>query len=207
MDRKKYYDAEPWYFREKTRDWYQQMELSNDAIKGALIALVTPESVVTEVACGGGWLAELLTSLKPRAYLGFDFATTAAENAARRLEHAANFRCVLGDALASETYPADTNLILAHQFFHCLVGVDRARWLSICQGVLSRNVGSLCLSSMIGLPDSVRATVNEVTRINKPGNRYYAEDAEIQAELRSAGFRIDEILYPEAHVAIYRARA
>lgn len=203
MERRTYYDAEPWYQREKTIDWYQQVELPNEAIKTRLREIINTGSVVTEVACGGGWLAEFISTLKPKTYRGFDFAETAANNASKRLRDMENFICFQGDALSPTSYATDTNLILAHQFLHCLVGEDRIRWMTICKDVLSPNSGSLLLSSMVGLPASVRDTVDEKTRINRPGNRYYAEDEEIQSELRSVGFSIAETIYPESHSGIY----
>lgn len=205
MKRKTYYDADPWYQREKTIDWYQQMEPSNDAIKAKLKELINFNSIITEVACGGGWLAEFIVTLNPKEYRGFDFSETAASNAANRLQKIENFNCIQGDALSPKSYSLDTNLILAHQFLHCLVGEDRTRWMAICKDVLSHSSGSLLFTSMIGLPKSVRDAVDEKTRINKPGNRYYAEDCEIQSELRLVGFKIVETIYPEEHVGIYRA--
>ncbi len=205
MKRKVYYDAEPWYQRENTIDWYQQMEKSNETIKLCLSEAVDSNSLITEVACGGGWLAEFIVDLKPKLYRGFDFAETAVKNASQRIHKAENFRCFQGDALSLESYDPETNFILAHQFLHCLIGDDRRIWLLICNKTLSKNSGSLLLSSMIGLPASVKNTVEMKTRINKPGNRYYAEDAEIQRELRSSGFKITQVLYPEDHIAVYKA--
>jgi len=205
MERKTYYDAEPWYQREKTRDWYQQMETSNVAFKRKLAELITAESIITEVACGGGWLAEFIATLRPKAYRGFDFAGTAAKNASARLKHVENFHFFEGDALSPASYSPDANLVVSHQFLHCLVGNDRFRWMALVRESLEHNGGSFLLSSMIGLPDSLRGEVNEETKINRPGNRYYAEDEEIQSELRAAGFQIAGILYPEPHVGIYQA--
>jgi hypothetical protein len=145
-----------------------------------------------------------MATLCPKAYRGFDFAKTAASNAAKRLEGLENFHCFQGDALSPASYSLNTNLIVAHQFLHCLVGQDRARWMALVREPLERNRGTLLLSSMIGLPDSLRGEVDMKTRINRPGNRYYAEDEEIQAELKEAGFEIAEILYPEPYVGIYR---
>jgi hypothetical protein len=207
MDRKTYYDAEPWYLRENATEWYQQMEKANEAIKRCLSEKINSQSFITEVACGGGWLAEFIVSLNPKAYRGFDFAETAASNAAKRLNRIEEFRCFHGDALSSEVYDSETNFILAHQFLHCLIGDDRKRWLEICKSTLSKNFGSFLISSMIGLPDCLKNSIDERTRINKPGNRYYAEDQEIQAELRFSGFRLQQVIYPEPYVAIYYALA
>ncbi len=58
---------------------------------------------------------------------------------------------------------------------------------------------------MIGFPDGLKGTVDPDTRINIPGNRYYAEDGEIQNELKNAGFTIKRTEYPEDYSAIYMA--
>jgi hypothetical protein len=52
--RREYYDAEPWYQREKTQDWYQQMEFTNQAVKDLLQQIIQPDFRILEVACGGG---------------------------------------------------------------------------------------------------------------------------------------------------------
>lgn len=205
MQRRIYYDAEPWYQREKTVDWYQQMEPSNQQVMKKLRDLVGAETNIAEVACGGGWLAEFISTLNPKSYQGFDFSETASKNAANRIQKLKNFKCFQGDALSLQSYATNTHLIVAHQFLHCLIGEDRTQWMAICKNILSQNSGTLLFSSMIGMPDSVRDAVDEKTRINKPGNRYYAEDQEILSELSSAGFKVVEKIYPEAHVGIYRA--
>ena len=86
MERKTYYDAEAWYQREKTLDWYQQMPRSNEIFKGLLRNIINEDSVLTEVACGGGWLAEFFVTLNPKKYRGFDFSETAVQNANLRLQ-------------------------------------------------------------------------------------------------------------------------
>jgi ABC-type transport system substrate-binding protein len=60
---------------------------------------------------------------------------------------------------------------------------------------------------MIGLPESHVAFADLETKINKPGNRYYADDEEIQQELNQAGFTIETTLYPEDYSGVYLAKA
>ena len=74
--RRTYYDAEPWYQREKSANWYQQNSISNKAIKAILKDLVAEQQCVMEIGCGGGWLAEFVLSLGVKKYFGFDFSET-----------------------------------------------------------------------------------------------------------------------------------
>ena len=115
-----------------------------------------------------------------------------------------NATVVRGDALARQHY-TESDVILAHQFFHCLIGDDRLSWLRLCAGALSARQGSLMLSSMVGLPESLPGGIDPVTRINRPGNRYYAELEEIEQELSTAGFVVRTVIRPLEHDAIFVA--
>ena len=205
MKRREYYDAEPWYLREKTCDWYQQMEKTNEMFSDLLRQNLDKNSLVLEIACGGGWIARYVENLGVKSYLGFDFAETAVQNAGESLKNFSNAEIIKGDALDSTLYEGAHNIVIAHQFLHCLIGDDRKIWLNLCFRLVKRNNGKFLLSSMIGLPEIFKGIVDPVTRINTPGNRYYAEDEEIQNELKSAGFKIKETIYPEDHSAIYLA--
>lgn len=85
MDRRTYFDAEPWYRRENTRDWYQQMEATNQELTSILAGLPIEGMTITEVACGVGWLAEHLCQRNPKSYVGVDFAETGVANARARV--------------------------------------------------------------------------------------------------------------------------
>ena len=204
--RREYYDAEPWYRREKTQDWYQQMELTNQVVKDLLQQIIKPDFRILEVACGGGWLSEFILKLKISEYKGFDFAESAVSNAKSRLQKYKKWTILRADALSPEIYDCDFELIIAHQFLHCLIGEDRHIWMKLCHETLKRNNGSLLLSSMIGLPESHASFVDLQTKINKPRNRYYADDEEIELELNQAGFTIETTLYPEDYSGVYLAK-
>jgi len=206
LKRRTYFDAEPWYQREKTGDWYQQMEKTNEAFKELLEENLNKSHRVLEVACGGGWLAEYIMGLGVEYYAGFDFAETAVKNAAERLKRYNNVEIMRGDALDPSLYNGDYDFIVAHQFLHCLIGDDRKIWLNLCSDALGKNRGTFLLSSMIGLPESLGDNVNPVTRVNIPGNRYYAEDEGIRDELKSADFEIERIIYPENNSGIYLSK-
>ena len=205
--RREYYDAEPWYQREKKQDWYQQMELTNQTVKDLLQQMIQPDFQILEVACGGGWLSEFILKQKITKYTGFDFAETAVSNAKSRLQKFKNWNVLQADALSPKIYDCNVDLIIAHQFLHCLIGEDRHTWMKLCHNTLKRNTGYLLLSSMIGLPESHADFVDLQTKINKPRNRYYAEDEEIQNELEQAGFIIEKRLYPEDYSGIYWVKA
>ncbi|MFC1745243.1 class I SAM-dependent methyltransferase [Candidatus Riflebacteria bacterium] len=204
MKRRFYFDAEPWYRRENTIDWYQQMSLTNEAVQKILSRLVSVVHSILEVACGGGGLAIFLASLQPAKYLGFDFAETAILNAKERLKSFPNFSVHTGDALELGEYTDNYDLIIAHQFFHCLIGKDRREFLSNCKKALKNNNGILIISSMHGVP--VGLEIDTVSRINKPENRYYAYDYEIKSEIESVEFTIIETSYPEKHSVIFVSR-
>ena len=205
MKRRKYYDAEPWYLREKTQQWYQQMEKTNEEFKKLLRKNLSKNSQVLEIACGGGGIASYIMNLGVKSYRGFDFAETAVQNARESLKDYSNVEITRGDALDPGLYEGPCNFIVSHQFLHCLIGDDRRTWLDLCFNLVNKNNGMFLLSSMIGLPESFKGIVDPVTRINIPGNRYYAEDNEIQNELKSAGFRIKKVIFPEDYSAVYLA--
>lgn len=204
MERRAYYDAEPWYQREKTQDWYQQMEPTNEAMKAVLEEYVSTRRSVLEVACGGGWLAEYLLKKGVRSYSGFDFSETAVTNARKRLGEFEDAKVWRGDALAPQYYTKQYDVVVSNQFLHCLIGKDRADWLKKCKAAL-RPAGVLVISCAIGVAPALADTVDPVTKQNKPGNRYYADEEEIKAELTAAGFEVEEVLHPEDFSAIFVA--
>ncbi len=204
--RRVYYDAEPWYLRERTGDWYQQNIRSNTAMKEILSDLVQPGWSCFEVGCGGGWLAMHLIALGVREYRGLDFAESAIEAAQERLEHAPNALVRRGDALVASNYPDAADLIVANQFLHCLIGQHRSQWLSICSNTLQSRSGSLVLSTMVGIPAQLEAHLDRTSRTNRPGNRYYAELDEVWHEVEHAGMSIAGVVQVMEHDAIFVCR-
>ncbi len=204
METRPYYDAEPWYKREKTLDWYQQMEKTNQAMQELLGEFITKKTTVLEVACGGGWLAEFILKGNVNSYSGFDFSETAITNAKKRLATFEDAKIWRADALSPQIYLKKYNLIISHQFLHCLIGKDRGEWLKKCRSALHSD-GVLVFSSMIGIPESLSSAVNPETKVNKPGNRYYADEKEIISEIEAAGFELEHVVHPEDNSAIFVA--
>jgi|GEM_PF-5244963 len=202
MERRAYYDAEPWYKREGTQDWYQQMEPTNEALRVALGEYFSKRLTVLEIACGGGWLAEFILKAGVSSYSGFDFSETAVNNARKRLGDFEDARLWRGDALNPQYYTKQYSLVVSHQFLHCLIGPDRVKWLSLCRKAL-RPEGVLVISSMVGIPSSESGDVDAKTKLNKPGNRYYASEDEIKAEILEAGMELEDVLHPEDNSAIF----
>ena len=204
MKRRAYYDAEPRYQKEASVDWYRQNETMNQALRDALVEYISPKKAVLEVGCGGGWLAEHLLKAGVRAYSGFDYSETAITNARKRLEAFEEARIWRGDALAPQNYTKKYDCIVAHQFLQCLVGPHRAQWLALCKSALYAE-SVLILSTTIGIPSAHADAIDPVTKQNKLGNRYFAEEEEIKAEIIAAGFEVVEVLHPEPNSAIFVA--
>ena len=206
MQRRAYYDAEPWYQREGTQDWYQQMEKTNQAMMALLAEKLNAQSRVLEIACGGGWLAEFILGHGSQSYLGFDYAETAAKNTADRIAKFPSGEAKRGDALHPLIYAGKYNSVVSHQFLHCLIGPDRSVWLANCRSAL-KDGGIFVISSMAGVPPALMDSIDPATKQNKPGNRYYAEESEIEAEISAAGFGVVQKLQPEPYSVIFLTKA
>jgi len=206
MQRRAYYDAEPRYQREKTQDWYQQKEKTNQGMREVLTEYLTPRHSVLEVACGGGWLSEFILKAGVKSYSGFDFSETAVTNARKRLAAFEEAKMWRGDALAAQYYSKKYDSIVSHQFLQCLIGPDRVKWLAHCRSALKPE-GVLIFSSAIGIPPSLAASIDPVTKQNKLGNRYYATEEEIKAEILKAGLELEEVIHPEEFSGIFVAGA
>lgn len=204
MKRRAYYDAEPRYQQEKTQDWYKQNEKANQALKEALKEYLSPKQSVLEVGCGGGWLAEHILKAGVKSYSGFDFSETAVTNARKRLAEFEDAKVWRGDALSPQYYTKKYNCIIAHQFLQCLIGEDRSKWLSSCKAALWAE-GVLVVSTTIGVPPEFASAVDPKTKLNKLGNRYFANEEEVKAEIAAAGFELEEVIHPDEFSAIFVA--
>ncbi len=205
--RKTYFDAEPWYQREGSGDWYQQCQSSNEA----MVKILRPwskGSSILEIGCGGvGWLGEFLLTEGCRKYHGIDLAESAISRASERLSEFEHVTLTRGDALNPQWYDDSRDLIVANQFLHCIIGADRSVWFDGCHSCLSQTEGRLVLSSMVGIPDHLSNEIDRVSRVNRPGNRYYAEPEEIREELRRHGFSILTEHQAHQHDIILTAQA
>jgi 2-polyprenyl-3-methyl-5-hydroxy-6-metoxy-1,4-benzoquinol methylase len=204
MKRRAYFDAEPRYQKEAGPDWYRQNEAVNQALREALGEYITAKKNVMEVGCGGGWLAEHLLKTGVRAYSGFDFSETAVTRARRRLEAFEEAKIWRGDALSPANYSKKYDCIVAHQFLQCLIGPHRAQWLALCkQSLYAESV--LLISTTVGMPAEHADAVDPVTKQNKLGNRYFASEEEVKAEILAAGLEVEEVLRPDEQHAIFVA--
>lgn len=205
--RRVYFDAEPWYQREKTEEWYQQEEICNEAMRKTLCKLTTEKCRVVEVGCGGGWLAEYIRGLGVKSYIGIEYSETAISNCLSKGLHASQFEFKRGSALSKDLYPEKADIIVGHQFIHCVIGDDRSAWYRICKSVLQSTHGKLVLSSMIGVPEKLKDQIDPKTRLNKPKNRIYLDDEQIQEELKTEGFVVENVEYPTDNYAQYMLSA
>jgi cyclopropane fatty-acyl-phospholipid synthase-like methyltransferase len=202
--RRKYYDAEPVYLRENTPNWYQQLPTTNEAIQRVLLDLI-PGKTALEIGCGGGWLGRFLLQNQAKSYSGFDFSETAIAYANKRVGKFSNARVFLGDALEPSSYLGGADLIVAHQFAQCLIGLDRTRWLKLAREAIHPK-GVFVMSTMVGIPSGLVQVVDPVTRTNRFRNRYFATEAELQEELLQTGYRVEQAICPEKHMLILLAR-
>lgn len=204
LERRAYYDAEPRYQREKTPEWYQQSEKTNESMRESLKEFLTPKKSVLEIGCGGGGLAEFILKTGVKAYSGFDFSETAVTNARQRLGEFEEARIWRSDALDPKTYSKKYDCLVAHQFLHCLIGPDRAKWFSLCRTAIHPD-GVLVFSTMVGVPPRLAEAYDSSTKQNKMKNRYFADENEIKAEIAAAGFELEHVIHPEENSAIFVA--
>lgn len=207
QSKKTYYDADPLYLREQTPQWYQQLQSSNEMVQSLLGDLISPETDVLQIGCGGGWLGGFLLARKIRSYMGFDYSACAVEQARQRLKNYSNASVYVADALVATSYPKRVDLVLAHQFAQCMIGDDRKTWLEHARNCLNPQEGILLLSCMVDIPSGLRTVVDEKTRINPYHNCYYADRATVLAELACTGFSVVNSWDPEENMLIVLARS
>ncbi len=183
------------------------MIASNQELEKWLLETPLQNQNILEVACGGGWVSRYLAKHNtPKSYLGIDFAPSAVKNALT-LNANNNFDFKEADALDSTLYEKNYDFIMAHQFLHCLIGKDRTKWLQLCHQSLKESGGHLFISSMVTIPKSLAGTIDPETKTNKPRNRYYADENEIEEELKAVNFKIIKQAKPEQYVNFYLAKA
>lgn len=202
--RRRYYDADPIYQREKTPDWYQQLPLTN-RIFAAELALRAKNKNILELGCGGGWLADVALRAQAASYLGVDFAPTAIAFAARRFRAHKQVKFLVGDALDPDLLkmglPQQFDFCIAHQFAQCFLGEDRIRWLENARSWLAPG-SILLLSSLVGVPEGLKSEVSPERRYNRLRNRYFAEAAELLDEIKRTQFTVLNEIIPEEHMRV-----
>jgi SAM-dependent methyltransferase len=147
-----------------------------------------------EVGCGGGQ-ATLRLARQGFQATGIDFAPSAIALARANAEREglpATF--VVGDGLTLAGLPvAGFDLVVDNHMLHCLVArEDRARCLAAVRRVLAP--GGIFFSTTMSCegasfdPAALRADPR--TRVSEHGTRFWVSEAELRAELASAGFEI-----------------
>jgi SAM-dependent methyltransferase len=140
-----------------------------------------------DLGCGGGQASMRLAASGHRV-VGVDFAPTAIELARR---NAPELRFLVGDCLALDLPDASFDLAVDNHVLHCILGADRARFLTEVARVL--RPGGLLFSECMsreGTVDFERFGFDPTTFVSKHGNRYLVGEAELDAELAAAGFDI-----------------
>jgi SAM-dependent methyltransferase len=140
-----------------------------------------------DLGCGGGQASLKLAACGYRV-VGVDFAPTAIELARR---NAPELQFVVGDCLALELSAASFDLAVDNHVLHCIIGLDRARFLREIARVL--RPGGLLFSDTMsreGPVDFDRFNFDPTTFISRNGNRYLVAETELDGELETAGFEI-----------------
>lgn len=149
-------------------------------------ALAAPGDAL-DLGCGGGQASMRLAASGHRV-VGVDFAPTAIDLARR---NAPELRFLVGDCLALDLPDASFDLAVDNHVLHCILGADRARFLTEVARVLRPDglLFSECMSRE-GTVDFERFGFDPTTFVSKRGNRYLVGEAELDAELAAAGFDI-----------------
>lgn len=158
-----------------------------DAIDGFLASPHARPGDALDLGCGGGQVSIKLAAHGYRV-VGVDFDPTAID-LARRNAPALEF--VVGDCLALPLPAATFDLAVDNHTLHCLIGIDRGRFLREVARVL-RPGGLLFSESMSreGDVDFDAFGFDPTTFVSRNGNRYLVGATELDAELADAGFEI-----------------
>jgi len=139
---------------------------------------------VLEIGCGGG---ELAFELAKRDIIveACDFSETAIRlcNAKNPPE---NLTFFVGNAMTHRGFPNPPyDWIIANQFLQGIIGGDRVFFLKRVRENLKPN-GKVLISTLLGIPDSLKDDVNPQTRVNSTNTLYFAELDQFAAELSQA---------------------
>ena len=140
-----------------------------------------------DLGCGGGQVSIKLAACDYHT-VGVDFAPTAIELARR---NAPELQFLVGDCLSLELPAASFDLAVDNHALHCIIGTDRAVFLSEVARVV--RPGGLLFTDTMSREGDIDFDVfgfDPTTFISKHGNRYLVGEAELDAELAAAGFEI-----------------
>jgi 2-polyprenyl-3-methyl-5-hydroxy-6-metoxy-1,4-benzoquinol methylase len=201
--RRKYYDHESAYQRIASRGGAGWDDLTPGAHQGSYEAIDAflgshwcppPESSprALDVGCGGGQVA-LRLARRGFAVTAVDFSETAIDlarsNAAR---DGANIECLVGDCIdLAMLEDASFDLVVDNHLLHCLIGADRLAFLRSAYRVM-RPGGVMFSDTMCHGPRLAFEAlgIDPGTRVTHNRTRFWATEAELAAELASAGLEV-----------------
>ncbi len=184
--RKFYYDMEPTYreMAEKgIKNWPIESEESRKfMLKWAKEEKFAPGAKILELGCGSGDLAFALASHEDVTVEACDLAESAINICGER-ECPSNLTFFIGNAMTHRGFPNPPyDWIIADQFFQGIIGGDRVFFLKRVRENLKKD-GKVVISTMLGIPDSLKHDVNLQTRVNSDNTRYFAELDQFASEL------------------------
>jgi len=187
--RKFYYDMEPTYKRlvaKGIEGWPVESKKTRTFIlKWAKEHKFKPDSKILEVGCGSGEIALALASHKDVHVEACDFAETAI-GFCNEIKCPENLTFFQGNAMTHRGFPNPPyDWIIADQFLQGIIGGDRVFFLKRMRENLKIN-GKVLLSTMLGVPDTIKNKINLETRVNSNNTRYYADLSQFADELKKS---------------------
>lgn len=143
-----------------------------------------------DIGCGGG-LGAIYFAGYGFSAVGVDFSETAVRMSRKNAVDEPGAVFVAGDALRLPFAASQFEFALSKLVLHCLIGDDRAQFLSETRRVLTPG-GLMFLTSIAGLPhdEKIRAKVDPSARVDSRGVRCFRDADEILTEITTAGFDI-----------------
>lgn len=174
--------------------WFQEShyDLLNQHWLERLASLGIEEGSILEVGCGVGRLASVLVS-RGFEVTGIDVSETAIQTARQSVE--ARFEAL--DIQAGLPFPDQSfDVVIDSDCLHHLAGAGREAFFREAHRLLKPS-GKLLVKTNVGAPapqDWERFGYDPATKTTSMGGQvsnYFAEPAEIRAELEAAGFVIE----------------
>ena len=187
--RKFYYDMEPTYkklFGKGVKAWPVESKKSRSYIlRWAKKHKFKPDSKILEVGCGSGEIAFVIATHHDIQVEACDFSETVLSICHER-KCPENLTFFHGNAMTHRGFPNPPyDWIIADQFLQGIIGGDRVFFLKRIRENLKPE-GKVLLSTLLGIPDSIKDSINPETRVNSDNTRYYADLNQFAEELKKS---------------------
>lgn len=187
--RKFYYDMEPTYKKliaKGAKGWPVESKKSHAFIlKWAKDHHFRPGSKILEVGCGSGEIAFELATHNDVCVEACDFSESVLDMCLKK-KCPENLTFFHGNAMTHRGFPNPPyDWIIADQFLQGIIGGDRVFFLKRIRENLKPD-GKVLLSTLLGIPDAIKDTINFETRVNSDNTRYYADLNQFADELKKS---------------------